>query len=92
MEQKIEKKLFDFQIIAFELGVANSRNIQQDTGHRQAMCQQIHLRFHLTLRETFSKSTSHRMMKKHDNCAVTDILQVFGTLGTPSHVDGQSVF
>ena len=33
MEQEIEKKFFVFQIIAFELGVANSRNFQQDTWH-----------------------------------------------------------
>ena len=31
MEPKIEEKFFVFQIIAFELGVANSRNIEQDT-------------------------------------------------------------
>ena len=37
MEQKIEKKLLVFQIIAFELGVANCRNIEQDTSHRQPM-------------------------------------------------------
>ena len=38
MEQKIQKKFFLFQIVAFELGVANSRNIEQDTCHRQPMC------------------------------------------------------
>ena len=38
MEQKIQKKSFVFQIIAFELGVINSRNIEQDTCHRQPMC------------------------------------------------------
>ena len=38
MEQKGEKKFFVFQIIAFELGVANSLNLQQDTYHRQSMC------------------------------------------------------
>ena len=31
MEQQIQKKVFVFQIIAFKLGVKNSRNIQQDT-------------------------------------------------------------
>ena len=38
MEQKIHKNFFVFQRIAFELGVANSRNIEQDTCHRQSMC------------------------------------------------------
>ena len=38
MEQNIEKKFLVFQIVAFELGVANSRNIGQDTCYRQSMC------------------------------------------------------
>ena len=38
MEQKISKKFFVFQIIPFELGVANSRNIEPETCHRQTMC------------------------------------------------------
>ena len=38
MEQKIEKKFFVFQVIAFQLGVANSRNIEQDTCHQQPIC------------------------------------------------------
>ena len=37
MEQKILKKLFNFQIIAFELGVANSHNLEQDIYQRQSM-------------------------------------------------------
>ena len=38
MEQKIEQKCLVFEIIAFELGVANSHNIEQDTCHRKSMC------------------------------------------------------
>ena len=38
MEQKIEKKLFVFKTIAFEAGVANCHNPEQDTCHRQSMC------------------------------------------------------
>ena len=38
MEQKIQKKCIVFQIMAFDLGVANSRNIEHDTCHRQSMC------------------------------------------------------
>ena len=38
MEQKMEKKFFGFQILAFVLGVANSRNVQRDTFHRQWIC------------------------------------------------------
>ena len=55
MEQKIEKNFLVFQILAFELEVANSGNIEQDTTHRESMCKQTPLRFRLTLGETFSK-------------------------------------
>ena len=89
MEQKIKKKIFAFEITAFELVVANFRNIQQDTWHRQAMCQQTHVMFQLTLGETFSKSTSLRMMKTLEKHALMEIWQVFTTL---SHLDCQSVF
>ena len=37
MDQKIEKKFFLFQIIAFGLGVRNSRNLEPNTCHRQSM-------------------------------------------------------
>ena len=89
MEQKIEKNIFVFQIIAFELGVANSHNLEQDTCRRQSMCSETPLRFHLTLGETYSKSTPLRMIKEHDKSTLLEILQVVGTL---SHVDWQSLF
>ena len=38
IEEKIEIKFFVFQILAFEVGVANSRNIEEDTCHRHSMC------------------------------------------------------
>ena len=38
MEQKMEEKFFVFQIIVFELGVGNSRNIEQDTSHQHSVC------------------------------------------------------
>ena len=89
MEQEIEKKFFVFQILAFELGVANSRNIENYTCHGHSICSKIPLRFNLTLGDTFSKSTSPRMMKKHDTSTLMEFSQVFGTF---SHADCQSVF
>ena len=88
MEEKIKTKFFICQIIEFELGVANSRNIEQDTCRRQSMCQQTPLRFYLKLGETFSKSFFLRLMKKHDKSTQMEILKVFGTL---SHVECHSV-
>ena len=38
MEEEVDKKFFVFRIIAFELGVANSHNLQQDTCHPETMC------------------------------------------------------
>ena len=55
MEQEIQKNFSVFYIIAFESGVTNSHNLEQDACHRQSMCQQMPLRFHLTLGETFSE-------------------------------------
>ena len=34
MELKIEKNFFIFQIVAFELGMPNSDNLEQNTSHR----------------------------------------------------------
>ena len=89
MEQKIEKNIFVFQIIAFELGVANSHNLEQDTCRRQSMCSETSLRFHLTLGETYSKSTSLRMIKEHDKSTLLEISKAGGML---SHVYCQSLF
>ena len=89
MEEKIEKIFFVFQILAFELGVANSGNIEQDTCDCQPMCQQTPLRFNLTLRKIFSKSTSLKFTKKYDKSTLIDISQVFGNL---SHLNCLSVF
>ena len=89
MEQKIQNKFSVFQIIAFELGVENSHNLEQDTCHWQPVIEKTPLRLHLTLGEIFSKSTSLRMMKKLEKWALMEILQLFATL---SHVDYQSVY
>ena len=35
IEQNIDQKFFVIQKIAFELGDANSRNLEQDTCHQQ---------------------------------------------------------
>ena len=83
MEQKIEKNFLVFQILAFELEVANSGNIEQDTTHRESMCKQTPLRFRLTLGETFSKWTFPKMMKKYGKIALMEISELFGTLSLP---------
>ena len=37
MEKTLSKNVFFFEIIAFELGVANSHNLEQDTCYRQTI-------------------------------------------------------
>ena len=80
MEQKNEKKLLVLKIIAFESGKANSHNPEQDICHWMSMCYKTHLRFNISLRETFSKSGSPRLMKKYDESALMPVLQEFGSL------------
>ena len=80
MEEKIQKKVFVFKIIAFELGAANSPDPEEDTCHRQWMCQQTPLGFCISLRDIFSKSVPIRVMKKHEKSTLMEISQVFGTL------------
>ena len=82
-------KMFVFQIIAFELGVGNSHNLEQDTCRRQSICSETSLTFHLTLGETYSKSTSLRMIKEHDKTTLLEISKAGGML---SHVYCRSLF
>ena len=80
MEQKNRKKLLVLNIIPFELGTRNSRNLEQDICHWQSMCYETALRFNISLREIFLKSGSDRVMKKYDESALMQISQEFGTL------------
>ena len=48
MEQKLQQKVFVFQIIAIEMGVEDSQNLEQDTCHRMSMCSETPQRFRLT--------------------------------------------
>ena len=80
MKQKYQKKLLVLKLIAFESGMTNSHNVEQDICHWQSMCYETLLRFNISLREMFSKSGSPRVMKKYRGSALMKILQEFGTL------------
>ena len=71
------RKSFGLEIIGFEFGVGNFHNLEQDTRIRKSVCKQIPLRFHLTLGETFSKSTSLRIIKKLHKSSLMAICQPF---------------
>ena len=68
------------EIIAFESGTKNFHNPEQHTCLWQGMCYQKPLRFNLSLRKIFSKSSSLRVMKKFDERALMQVLQQLGIL------------
>ena len=66
MEKKNQKKFLDLKIIAFELRTTNSHNREQDTCHWQSLSHETLLRFKISLRDIFFKSSSLRVMEKYD--------------------------
>ena len=80
VEEKNLNKLFLLKIIASESGTTNSHNPEQYICHWQSMCYETPLRFNISLREIFSKSGSHIVMKKYDESVLIQISQEFWTL------------
>ena len=80
MEQENLKKILVLRRSAFESGMTNSENPEQDNCHWQSMCYEAPLRFNISLREIFSKSRSPIVRKKCDESALMQISQDFGTL------------
>ena len=80
MEQTNPRKFLVLKIIAFESGMTNSDNLQQDNCLWQSMCYETLLGFNISLRVIIPKSRSPRVMKKYDESALMLILQEFGTL------------
>ena len=63
MDQKNQKTILAFEIIAFEPGSTNSHNPEQDTSHWQSTCYERTLRFNVSLKELYSKRGSPTLMK-----------------------------
>ena len=63
LEQKKQKKILVFEVIASDLRSTNSRILEHDTCHWQPICYQAILRFKISLREVYSKADSLRVMK-----------------------------
>ena len=80
MKQQNQEKLLVLTLLPFELGTTNSNTPEQDNCHWQSMCYETPLRFNISLREIFSKSGSPIMMKKHEESALMQISQDFGTI------------
>ena len=79
MEQKIQKKLFVFQIIAMNWE-RQILTIPKKVLVIEYQCVNKTLQFHKSLREIFSQSAFLRVIKKYDKRALMKISQVFGTL------------
>ena len=63
MEQKIDKKVLVFNIVAFELGWENSHILEQDTCHWQSISFQATLRFKISVSEAYSETSSLWVME-----------------------------
>ena len=78
IQQKIQKKSFASEIMAFEIIAGNSAYCCQNTCHRQLMREQTVLRFHIKLKVTFSNSIYLELMRKEGNIGAVLISAVFG--------------
>ena len=75
--RKIEENSFVFEIIVSELVALNCLYKEENTCHRQSMCQQTVLRFCIELRYTFSDWIMLRVINKYDKGTVVQIATVF---------------
>ena len=79
-ERKNQKKISVDNIIPFESGTTNFLNLEKDTCHWESTSYETSLIFTISLREIFLQSCSITMMENHDESALMQILQEFGTL------------
>ena len=80
MDWKNQKEFLVLKIIAIDSRRTSSLNLEQDTCHCQSMCYETSLRFNISRMEIFFNSGSTRVMEKHDESALIQIWQGFGTL------------
>ena len=80
MKQKNQKKFLVLKIIALELGMTNSHNLEQDNCHYKSICYETPLPFTMSLKEIFCESGSLSVMKIREESALMHILQGFWTL------------
>ena len=79
MQQKIQKKFFDSEIMAFEIVAENSGYCCRNTCHQQLMREKTVLRFHIRLMVTFSNSIYLELKRKEGNSGAALISAAFGT-------------
>ena len=77
MHQKIQKRLFVFEIIASQLASLYFLYKEQDTCHQQQMFQQAVPRYGMSVKQTFSNSFASAVINKYDKGALVEISTVF---------------
>ena len=73
MKKKIEKKFFGFEIITSEFVALNSLYQEQNTCHRDSVCQETVLRFCILTTETFCQTSDFPVINKYGNRGVSQI-------------------
>ena len=79
MQQKIQKKYFASEIMAFEIVAGNSAYCCRNNCHRQVMREQRVLRYFIRLKVTFSNSIYLELTWKEGNSGAVLYSAVFGT-------------
>ena len=77
MQEKIDKKLFVFEIIASQLVALNGLYWSDHASHQLSMCWQTVLGFCVLVKETFSNATTLTLINKYCKDAAIQIATVF---------------
>ena len=77
VQEKIEEKLFVFEITSSELVALNCLYSEENTCHQQSMYEQTLIRLCIGLKETFSDSFTFKMITKFGNIAAVQIATMF---------------
>ena len=73
MKKKIQKKFFVFEIITSEFVALNCLYQEQNTCHRDSVCQETVLRFCISLTETFCQTIDFPVINKYGKGGVSQI-------------------
>ena len=73
MKKKIDKKLFVFEIITSELVALNYLYQEQNTCHRDSVCEDTVLRFCILTTETFCQKSDFPVINKYGKRGVSQI-------------------
>ena len=73
MKKKIQKKVFVFEVITSEFVALNCLYQEQNTCHRDSVCQETVLRFCISLTETLCQTIDFPVINKYGKGGVSQI-------------------